>query len=72
MKGRKDTAEVKKSVLDGAALKSGSRLRVGGFRGHFRDAQFDDSCVSSGPVSAETEAALRAQFPKAEVEVVEE
>lgn len=63
--------EVKKGALDGAALKSGSRLRVGGgFRGYFRDAQFDDDGVSVEPVSAETAEALRAQFPKARVEEV--
>ncbi|HEX8685730.1 MAG TPA: hypothetical protein VF654_04485 [Pyrinomonadaceae bacterium] len=70
--GQGQAAEVKKGVLDGAQLTSGARLRVGGgFRGYYRDAQFGDDGVSVGAVSAETEAALRSQFPNAEIAAVE-
>lgn len=45
-------------------------LRIEGFRGVFRDATFDDECVSVEPVSPETEAAIKKQFPKAKISVV--
>jgi hypothetical protein len=47
------------------------RLKVtGGFRGAFRDARFDNDGVSEEPVSPETEAALKKQFPRAKVSAV--
>jgi hypothetical protein len=45
-------------------------LKVHNFRGAYRDAVFNDDCVSVAPVSPETEEALRKHFPKAKVTAV--
>lgn len=45
-------------------------LRVASFRGAYRDTRFDNEGLSVGPVSRETEEALRADFPSAKIEVV--
>jgi hypothetical protein len=47
-----------------------ARLRVENFRGAYRDARFDNDGVSEEPVSPETAAALKSDFPNARVEVV--
>jgi hypothetical protein len=57
---------VKQAVVDARAL------RVGNFRGMFRDSGFDNDGRSIGVVSSATEQALRAQFPDAEIDVIEE
>lgn len=67
--------EAKQAVITPASLKNADgprKLRIPGFVGSYRDAKFNDLGESLGPVSKETEAQLRRQFPAAEVEVIEE
>lgn len=62
--------EVKQGVVN-LAKNGTTHLRVSGIRGKYRDAQFDDDCVSLDPVSDKTRAMLRDEYPNAEFEDIE-
>lgn len=64
----KDNEQQQPTVKQGAVTPR--TLRASGFRGAYLDARFDDEGVSVEPVSAETEAALKKDFPRLKITAV--